>query len=164
MRRLFGADPARRALAAALILEEFHEVERHCLHIVLVRQDHNRVRPDEAAVFFQGAEVERNIGHRRRQDAAGGAARQIALERMAVGHAAAELLDQFARGDPGGGELDAGIFDPAGHRKAAEALALVAALRGEPGDAFLDDVAHPEQASRHSVRASGRPNKPTCAT
>ena len=64
---------------------------------------------------------------------------------MAVRHAAAEFVDQFAHGDAGGRQLDAGILDPAGHRKAAEALALVAALRGEPGHAFLDDVAHPEQ-------------------
>ena len=31
-RRLLGADPARRALAAALVLEEAHQVERRALH------------------------------------------------------------------------------------------------------------------------------------
>ena len=59
---LLGADAAGRALAAAFVLEEPHQVERHRLHVVLLGQDDNRVRADEAAVFFQRAEIER---HRR---------------------------------------------------------------------------------------------------
>ncbi len=54
-------------------------------------------RADEAAVFLQRAEIERDVVHRGRQDAARRAARQIGVERVAVGHAAAEFLDQFAR-------------------------------------------------------------------
>src|SRR5215472_4000442 len=64
---------------------------------------------------------------------------------MALGHAAAEFVDEFARGDASGRELDAGIFHPARDRKAAEAFALMPALRGEPIDPALDNVAHPEQ-------------------
>ena len=142
---LLGADPAGRALAAALVLEEPHQVERHRLHVVLVGQDHNRVRADEAAVFLQRAEIERHVGHRRRQDAARGAARQIALEGVAVRHAAAIFLDQLARGDAGRRQLHARLLHAAGDREAAQALALVAAVRGEPRRALLDDVAHPEQ-------------------
>ena len=41
------------------------------------------MRADEAAVFFQRAEIERLVGHRRRQNAARGAAGQIALEGVA---------------------------------------------------------------------------------
>ena len=40
--RLLGADAARRALAAALVLEEAHQVERHRLHVVLVGQHDDR--------------------------------------------------------------------------------------------------------------------------
>src|SRR5205085_1179692 len=39
---LLGADPARRALAAAFILEKAQQVERHRLHIVLVGQNDDR--------------------------------------------------------------------------------------------------------------------------
>src|SRR5919198_2796150 len=41
--RLLGSHSARGALAAAFILEEAHQIERHRLHIVLVGQDDNRV-------------------------------------------------------------------------------------------------------------------------
>ena len=98
--RLLRAVAAGRALAAALVLEEAHEVERHRLHVVLVGQDHHRVAADEAAVLLELAEVERDVGHVGRQDAARGAAGKIALEVVAVGHAAAEL-DQLSAGRPG---------------------------------------------------------------
>ena len=81
----------------------------------------------------------------RRQDAARGAARQIALEDVAFRHAAAEFVDQLARGDAGRRQLDAGILDPARDREAARPLAPAAALAGEPFRALLDDVAHPIQ-------------------
>ena len=164
---LLGADAAWRALAAALVLEEFDEVERHCFHVVLVGKDHNSVGADEAAIFLQRAEIERDVGHGRGQDAARGAARQIALEDVAVGHATAKFVDQFARGDAGGREFDARILDAARHRKTAKAFALVAALRGEPVGALLDDVADPEQrldvlfqrwpAEQADLRHIGRP-------
>src|ERR1700734_3970483 len=141
--RLLGADPAWRALAAALILEELHQVKSHRLHIVLVGQNDNRVGAYEAAVFFQRAEIERQVGHGFRQDAARSAARQIGLEAVAVGHAAAELVDQLAYRDAGRRKFHARILDPAGHRKAAEAFALMAALRRDPLRASLDDVADP---------------------
>ena len=62
-----------------------------------------------------------------------------------VDHAAAEFLDQFARGDAGRRQHHARLLDAAGDREAAETLALMAALRGHPVGALLDDVAHPVQ-------------------
>src|SRR5262249_57586883 len=109
---LLGAGRAGRALAAALVLEEAHQVEPHRLHIVLVGEDDNRVRPHEAAVLFQRAEVERQIRHRGRQNPAGGTAGQIALEAVTLLHAAAILLDQLARADAGGSEPDAPLLPP----------------------------------------------------
>ena len=85
------------------------------------------------------------IRHRRRENAAGRAARQKALERMAVLHAAGIGLDQFADGHACRRDLHAGILDAARHREAAEALVAFLALRGEPCRAALDDVAHPVQ-------------------
>ena len=72
--RLLRADPAGRALAAALVLEEAHQVERRASHVVLVREHHDRGRADEAAVLLQRAEIERDVAMRRGQDAARGAA------------------------------------------------------------------------------------------
>src|SRR5262249_56014575 len=45
---LLGSGPAGSALAAAF-LEEAHEVERHCIHIVLVGESDNRVRPPRSS-------------------------------------------------------------------------------------------------------------------
>ena len=53
--------------------------------------------------------VERQVRHAGRQYPTGGAARQVGLEDMAVRHATAEFLDQFARRDAGRRELDARI-------------------------------------------------------
>ena len=54
---------------------------------------------DEAAMFLELAEIERDVGHVGRQDAARGAARQIAFEVVALGHAAAQL-DQVLAVEP----------------------------------------------------------------
>src|SRR6185436_16884862 len=37
----------------------------------------------------------------------------------------------------------AGLLHPAGNRERPKALALASPMRGEPGGALLDDVAHP---------------------
>src|SRR5258708_241121 len=142
--RLLRADAAGRALAAALILEEAQEIEGDRAHAVALGEHDDRVAADEAAIGLERAEIERDAGHAGGQDAARSAARQVALEDMALRHAAAELVDQLTHGDAGGGELDAGRFDAAGDREAAHALALVAPLGGHDGRALLDDVAHPE--------------------
>src|SRR6185437_11841742 len=141
--RLLGADAARRALTAALVLEELEQIQSDGLHVILVGQNDNRVRPDKAAVFLQSSEIERDVGHRRRQNAAGWTAREISLEGVTVLHAAAELVDQLAHGDAGGSQLHARILHAARYRETAEALALVTALRGRPFRALLDEVADP---------------------
>src|SRR5437879_4298416 len=106
---------------------------------------------------FERTEVERDVGHRRRQYAARRAARQIALENMAIGHAAAELVDQLACRDAGWGELDPGIAHPAGDGEGAQSLAPVAALAGKPLGPLLDEIAHPVE--RLDIVAQGRPAK-----
>src|SRR3546814_6185915 len=75
-------------------------------HVVLVGKDHDGVRSDEAALLFELAEVERDVRLRGGQDAAGRAARQVGLEGVAVGHAAAILRDQLARRDAGRGRSE----------------------------------------------------------
>ena len=149
--------PARQGVhwPQTLVLEELHQVERDRLHIVLVGQDDNRVGTDEAAEFFQGSEIHRLVRHRRGQDAAGGAARQIALEGVAVGHAAAEFLDQFARGDAGRREHHARLLDAAGDREAAEAFALLAALAASSRPRPSRRCRGSRTASRRSAPASG---------
>ena len=111
----------------------------------MLGQDDDRGRTDKAAVFFQRAEIERNIVHRCRQDATGRAARQIRVEGMSLGHAATELVDQFAHRDAGRRQLHAGILYPPRHRIAAQAVAVVTAVALPPVCAFFDDVAHPPQ-------------------
>ena len=143
LHRLFGADPARRALAAAFVLEEAHEVERHRLHVVLIGQDDDGVGADETAVALERPEIERDVGHRGRQYAPRRAARKIPLEAMAVGHAGTIFLDQLTRRDPRRGNLDARLLDPARDRVAPHPLVAVAALAGEPIGPLLDDVANP---------------------
>src|SRR5262249_3041854 len=64
---------------------------------------------------------------------------------MAVGHAAAELVDELAHGDAGRRQLDARVLDPARDREAARPLAAAPSLPREPFRPLLDDVAHPEQ-------------------
>src|SRR5262249_2072713 len=115
--RLLRAHPAWRALAAALVLEETHEVERYRFHVILVRQNDNRMRPDEAAMRLEGSEIERQIRHRRRQYSARGTTRQISLEAVAVEPAAAIFLYQLAPGHAGGREHHAGLVHPPGDRE-----------------------------------------------
>ena len=64
----FGrAFPAGRALPKTLIVEEFEKIERRGLHIVMVRENHDRVRSNKRAHLGKlAAEVERYIRHRSR--------------------------------------------------------------------------------------------------
>ena len=64
---------------------------------------------DEAAIFFQLAEIERQVRHAGRQDAARRTARQIALENMAIQHAAG-ALDQLIGGGSGRRQHDPGAL------------------------------------------------------
>jgi len=104
--RLLGADPARRALAAALVLEEFEEIERDRAHAVLVGKNDDGVAATKAAICSsvpkssgRSAIVAGRIPPRRRP---GGTLEGVALE-----HAAAILVDQLAYGDAGGSQLHA---------------------------------------------------------
>src|SRR6516225_10591756 len=141
--RLLGARAARRALPAAFVLEKPQQVQRYRSDVVLVREHDHRSRTDQAALGFECPEIEWNVRERGGQNAARGAARQIALEVMAFGHAAAILVDQLARGDAGRRELDPRVLDAPGHREGAAAIAAIATLPSEPLGALLDDVADP---------------------
>ena len=141
--RFLAAGAAGRALAAALVLEEAHQVQRRGGDRIPVRQDDHRGRTDQAAMLLKRAEIERDVGHRGGQYAARGAAREVALEDMAGRHAAAMLLDQLADGDPSIGNLDAGPVHPAGDRIRPEPLAAVAAAACEPVRTVGQDVSDP---------------------
>src|SRR6266849_2416469 len=104
LRRLFRTRPAGGALAAALILEELHQIESHSLHVVPLRQYHNRMRPDETTIGLERDEIERQIRPAGSQYPTGCTAGQIGPEGMSVRHAAAVFLDQLAGADAGGGE------------------------------------------------------------
>src|SRR5438105_15163148 len=92
---------------------------------------------------MQSVEGDGNVAHRRRQDAARRAARQIRVKIVPVRHAAAIFVDQFAHGDTGGGEMDAGMLDAARHRERAQTFAPVASLTSEPIRALFQNVAPP---------------------
>ena len=107
--RLLAADPARRALAAALILEEAQQVQRHGSQVVAIGQDDHSVQADEAAVLLGAAEIERmslTAAGRMPPEAPPG---RYALN-VAVRHAATELVDQLARRDPRGRQLYSGFL------------------------------------------------------
>src|SRR5215213_564029 len=64
---------------------------------------------------------------------------------MALSHASAELVDQFAHRDTRGRQLHAGIFYPSRYRVTAQTVAAIAAVALPPVRALLDDVADPPQ-------------------
>ena len=108
-----------------------------------VGEDDHRRRADEAAILVQGAEVQRQVAQARRQDAAGGAPRQVGVEGVARQHAAAVLVDQLPHGDARRGQVDAGPAHPSAHGEAAQPLAAAPAVAGEPAGAPFQDLPHP---------------------
>src|SRR5690606_7233317 len=64
---------------------------------------------------------------------------------MSVGHAAAIVLDQFADGDAGRRQLDAGLLHAARNRPGANTGMAGLAHACEPGWPLLDDVTDPPQ-------------------
>src|SRR6185369_1459435 len=145
LRSLARAHTTRCALAAVLVFEEMHHVQRRVARLVGLRQHNDGRRSDEAAMRLQGVEVERDVGHTGRQDAAGCAARQVGIQLVTFLHAAAELIDQFTQRYAGGRELDARLLHAAAHAVGTQTLAAIAPEAAEPGRAAFDDVAHPVQ-------------------
>src|SRR5262249_7182523 len=92
---------------------------------------------------LERAEVEQDVGHARGEDTSRGAAGEVAEERMSLGHAAAELVDQLAGGGPRRGELDTGLSHPSRDGEAAESASPVTPLALEPAGPALDDLADP---------------------
>src|SRR5690606_32804273 len=106
--------------------------EREIACPVVSRKDHHSRGADEAAVLIQGVEVQRYVAERGGEDAARGAAREIALELMAVLHAAAVFVYQFAHRDAGRCQMHPGFLHAARYRERAQTLAFVAAVSREP--------------------------------
>ena len=89
------------------------------------------------------AEIERKVAHRGGQDAARRAARQVGEQAVALLHAAAVFRDQFIERDAGRRQMHARLVDPARHREAAQAVAVVATVAGEPVRASAVDLGYP---------------------
>ena len=118
--------PARRALAARLVVEELHEVDRRLARLVLVGQHDNRRRADEAAVRLQRIEVERDVGLRRGQDASGGAAGQVGVELVTPSMPPQNSLISWKNRNTCGSEVNSRLSHAPGDRERAQALAAVA--------------------------------------
>ena len=151
-RRRASASPVRSADSTfhgpcAISLTAFSVPARHGVHWPQLSSSKNFIRlsatafmsslsdrmttacePTKPPCGSKRAEIERMVGELGREDAAGRAAGQKALQRMAIEHAAGIFVDQFVDGDAGGRDLDAGILHAAGDREAAEAFAVAAAL------------------------------------
>src|SRR5258705_10936209 len=54
--RLLGAYAAGRALPTTLVFKETHEIDRGCLHVVLLGESNPRMRAEETAVFLHRAD------------------------------------------------------------------------------------------------------------
>ena len=143
LQRLDGTGSARRALATGLVGKEPHGVARGTLHIVVLRQDDDSGGTDKTAVVVEGVKVQRNVVQRGRQDAARGTTGKIGLQFMAGKHPATVFIDQLAQRDARGCQLNARFVDAPADREAAQPLAAVTAVRGEPLGSLLENPAHP---------------------
>src|SRR5699024_10887629 len=88
---LVGADAARRALAAGFVGKKAHGDFGQVPRLVLLGEYDDRRRTDEGTGvnFLQRIEIQRDVGHRGRQNAARSAAGEIAIQLVAGLHAAA---------------------------------------------------------------------------
>ena len=78
---------------------------------------------------------------------------------MAICHAAAIIVDQFADGDAGRSEDNAGVFHTAGDGPGARAGMAFFALRREPFRAFFNNVSQPPKG--FDIVVQGRAAKDT---
>ena len=134
-----GADPAGRALAAALLLGELEEEARHVDHARVLVHDDEAARAHDGAELLQrlvvDGHVEVPVGHA----AARGAAELHGLQGLAAGHAAADLVDDLAELHADRHLDQAGVGDVAAQGEDLGALALLGAGRREPLGALHDD-------------------------
>ena len=127
-----GAHAAGRALAAGLVLGEFHEEAGDVHHAGLVVHDdqtagtHHRARRRQRFVIDRAVEILRG------QTAAHRAADLHGLEALAILDAAAHVVDDFAQGDAQRHFDQAGVLHIAGDGKGLGAFALLGAHAGEP--------------------------------
>ena len=166
LHRLGAADPARRALAAALVGEEAQHVERRRPRAVPVGEDHHGRRADEGAVRLQRVEVERHVVERGGQQPGRRPAGLVGLEGMALDHAAGRL-DQVARRRAGRQQVDARARHPPGDREAPPPAPAVRPVRGKHLRPLAADPRRPVQrldvldqrrpAEEPDLRDVGRP-------
>ena len=101
-------DPAREALAAALVGAEAQQVAGQRAHVGAVVEGDDAAVADHAALGGERVEVERRVELRGRQDAAERAADLERLDRAAVAQAAGELLAELAQRGAEAHLVDAG--------------------------------------------------------
>ena len=94
-------------------------------------------------MLVERIEVERNITHRSRQNAARSAAGQISVELVTRQHAAAVLFDQFLGRDARRGQMHTRLFDSPRYRERPQALAPVTALGSKPVGTLFQYLTHP---------------------
>ena len=121
---------------------------------VPVRQHHDRGRADERADRLQRVEVERNVGHRRGQQAGRRPAGLVGLEGVAVEHAA-RGLDHVGDRRAGRQQVHAGGLHPARDRVGAQPLAAVLLDRSSASPAPRGRRGRSRAASRRCAPASG---------
>ena len=136
-----GALPARRALAAGLVLVELGPAQHRPDHAGGLVEELERAGAEHRAgrddLLEPEGYVEVLVGQQRRAGAAGGPE----LQQVAVAHAAGQV-DQLAKRDAERGFVLAGSGDVAGEAEDPVALGLLGAHRREPRGAVLDDARH----------------------
>src|ERR1700716_4150400 len=118
------ADPAREALAAALVRAEPQQMPRPRAHVGAVVEGQDATVPEHAALGRERVEVERGVEPGGGQDPAERASDLQRLELAAVDDPAGQLLAQFTHG---GAEPD--LPNPGGREALVEADELRAGRR-----------------------------------
>ena len=122
-----GADAAGRALAAALLLDEVEEEARHVDHAGVLVHDDEAAGAHDGAELGQRLEVDRRVEVLLGDAAARRAAELRGLELLAVGDAAADVVDDVAERDAEVDLDEADVVDRAGEGEDLGAGALLGA-------------------------------------
>ena len=134
-----GADAAGHALAARFLLDELEEEAGDVDHAAILVHDDQAAGAHDRAELGERLVVERHVEVLLGDAAAGGAADLGGLELLAVGDAAADVVDQVAQRHADGHFDQAGVLDRAGQGEDLGALALLGAVGGVPRAAVEDD-------------------------
>jgi hypothetical protein len=139
LQHALGPHPARRALAAALVLDEVEEVAGHVDHAAVVVHDDAASRAHDGAQVLQSLVVDGDIEIGLGDAAPGGAAELHGLELLAVGHTPADLVHDLAQLHSDRHLHQPGVLDGATQGEHLGALALLRAGAGVPLRPLEDD-------------------------